>query len=286
MVMSAILKDLRAAFGDVEAAPYTVVVERGGYEERVYPARQWVCTTMAGPSRHDLVTPMFRRLFCYISGRNDPNVRIDMTTPVVTLVEPKRSEGEKNGESKDIKTQHCSSNGTSSPTSPASSSSSTSSSISTPSSPASSSSSPLPVYTMGFLIPASHQETPPPSSDKNIFFEDRPQLVVLCRRFSGYMNDEVVAKELAALHQSIINNGEEEGVDFSRYYVAGYDPPFKLLGRRNEVWVVKKVSENRLNGCNGSEVSLNGVLMKEEQLGDDDMVQLVTENGNDEVMLS
>ncbi|MPC11201.1 Heme-binding protein 1 [Portunus trituberculatus] len=84
---------------------------------------------------------------------------------------------------------------------------------------------------------------------------------------------------------SIINNGEEEGVDFSRYYVAGYDPPFKLLGRRNEVWVVKKVSENRLNGCNGSEVSLNGVLMKEEQLGDD-MVQLVTENGNDEVMLS
>uniref|UniRef100_A0A0P4VXQ6 Uncharacterized protein n=1 Tax=Scylla olivacea TaxID=85551 RepID=A0A0P4VXQ6_SCYOL len=124
MVMSAILKDLRAAFGDVEAAPYSVVVQRGGYEERVYPARRWVCTTMAGPSRHDLVTPMFRRLFCYISGRNDPNVRIDMTTPVVTLVEPKRSEGEKNGEeSEDRKTSHTTSNGTSSPTSPSSSSS-------------------------------------------------------------------------------------------------------------------------------------------------------------------
>lgn len=100
------------------------------------------------------------------------------------------------------------------------------------------------------------------------------------------MNDEVVAKELSALHQSIINNGEEEGVDFSRYYVAGYDPPFKLLGRRNEVWVVKKVNEKRLNGCNGSDVSLNGVMVKEEELGDDDMLHLVTENGNDEVMLS
>ncbi|XP_063884370.1 heme-binding protein 2-like isoform X2 [Scylla paramamosain] len=222
------------------------------------------------------------------------DVRIDMTTPVVTLVEPKRSEGEKNGEeSEDRKTSHTTSNGTSSPTSPSSSSStstststSTSPSPSSPSSPSSSSSSSLPVYTMGFLIPASHQETPPPSSDKNIFIEDRPLLVVLCRRFSGYMNDEVVAKELSALHQSIINNGEEEGVDFSRYYVAGYDPPFKLLGRRNEVWVVKKVNEKRLNGCNGSDVSLNGVMVKEEELGDDDMLHLVTENGNDEVMLS
>ena len=101
------------------------------------------------------------------------------------------------------------------------------------------------------------------------------------------MNDEVVAKELATLHQSIINNGEEEGVDFTRYYVAGYDPPFKLLGRRNEVWVVKKVSENRVNGCNGSDVSLNGMVLKEEEdMGDDDMLHLVTENGNDEVMLS
>lgn len=98
------------------------------------------------------------------------------------------------------------------------------------------------------------------------------------------MNDEVVAKELSALHQAIINNGEEEGVDFSKYYVAGYDPPFKLLGRRNEVWVVKKVSEARQNGCNGSDVSMNGVL--KEEMGDDDMLQLVTENGNDEMMLS
>lgn len=63
------------------------------------------------------------------------------------------------------------------------------------------------------------------------------------RRFSGYLNDEVERRELAKLREAIRSSGDDEGCDFDRYYVAGYDPPFKLLGRRNEIWVVKKVWE-------------------------------------------
>lgn len=260
--MASILKDLRAAFGDVEPAPYTVVVQRGGYEERVYPSRQWACTSMSGPSRHELVTPMFRRLFSYISGRNEPNIRIDMTTPVVTYVEPqddegrrrrRRSKGEEGGDC-------CDGDITENPflRTPSTSSTSTSSCL---------------TYTMAFMVPASHQEAPPTTADKRIFFERRKKMAVLVRRFGGYLNDEVVRRELAALREAITNNGDAENVDFQRYFVVGYDPPFKLLGRRNEIWVVKRVWEpeeeevlQMEKGCCGEDFVLVEREMQDEEL--------------------
>lgn len=92
------------------------------------------------------------------------------------------------------------------------------------------------------------------------------------------MNDEVVQREVAALREAIKNNGDEAGVDFSRYYVVGYDPPFKILGRRNEIWMVKTVKEQE-NGCGGGgDAVTNGAVMKEED------VELVSESCNDEVI--
>ncbi|KAG7164232.1 heme-binding protein 2-like [Homarus americanus] len=188
--MSAILKGIRAAFGDVEMTPYTVMVERDGYEERLYPARKWACTTMKGTSQQELVSPMFRALFNYISGKNDPNIRIDMTSPVTTYVEPGAG-------------PTCES-----------------------------------TFTMAFLVPEEHQLTPPLSVDKTIFIEDRPELTVLTRRFGGYTSDEIIIKEAKELAEAIKKNGET-GVNFDQYYVVGYDPPFKLFSRRNEIWFVK-----------------------------------------------
>lgn len=38
-------------------------------------------------------------------------------------------------------------------------------------------------------------------------------------------------------------------MNFEQYYTAGYDPPFKLFGRRNEIWFVKKAEkEEVMNG--------------------------------------
>lgn len=45
----------------------------------------------------------------------------------------------------------------------------------------SSSPSSCPTYTMGFLVPMSHQESPPSSAEKFIFIEYRPKMVVLAR---------------------------------------------------------------------------------------------------------
>ncbi|MDK2413266.1 heme-binding protein, partial [Aphanizomenon sp. 202] len=56
-----------------------------GYEERVYPARKWVCTEhTAHRDDEDVTSSMFWKLFRYISGNNNKKQEIEMTIPVST----------------------------------------------------------------------------------------------------------------------------------------------------------------------------------------------------------
>jgi len=79
--------------GDYEGAPYTVAwtyhedSESNKYEERVYPARKWVChdETVSGSSSG---TSSFMKLFRYISGTNERNQEIKMTVPVTSQWTP------------------------------------------------------------------------------------------------------------------------------------------------------------------------------------------------------
>ena len=44
-----------------------------GYEERVYLSKKWICTKLEGPEYDPLISPLFRKLFNYISGKNEPS---------------------------------------------------------------------------------------------------------------------------------------------------------------------------------------------------------------------
>ena len=66
-----------------------------GYEERVYPARKWVKTQMQHTSKDDASSPMFWKLFNYISGQNDKKIKIAMTAPVSVFIEQAASPDEK-----------------------------------------------------------------------------------------------------------------------------------------------------------------------------------------------
>ncbi len=63
------------------------------------------------------------------------------------------------------------------------------------------------------------------------------QMFKCSRTIGGFMNQAKWEKELAEMDKMI----EEKGlkVDKSHYYTNGYDAPFKLWNRRNEVWRVK-----------------------------------------------
>ncbi len=64
-----------------ESAPYQVVRANGGFEVRDYPVLRVVETPMAGGSSGS--DGSFNRLFRFISGGNEANQKIAMTTPVL-----------------------------------------------------------------------------------------------------------------------------------------------------------------------------------------------------------
>ncbi|XP_005099334.1 heme-binding protein 2 [Aplysia californica] len=92
-------------------------------------------------------------------------------------------------------------------------------------------------FTVAFYLPSEHQVNPPKPSSPDVFFEDRPEQTIYVRSFGGFANDEKWIAEGLALTEAI---GDESKFESSYYFTAGYDPPFKLIGRTNEVWFVKK----------------------------------------------
>ncbi|CAL4139611.1 unnamed protein product, partial [Meganyctiphanes norvegica] len=58
------------------------------YEERHYPARKWVSTMSYSISYDDCTSDLFHKLFDYIDGGNDQGIKIAMTSPVTTFVQP------------------------------------------------------------------------------------------------------------------------------------------------------------------------------------------------------
>ena len=64
---------------------------------------------------------------------------------------------------------------------------------------------------------------------------------VSSRTYGGFSNEQVKRENLLKLMESL----KRDAVSFQDqpYYTAGYDSPFKLTNRRNEVWILKKAEE-------------------------------------------
>uniref|UniRef100_A0A8C3RKV7 Heme-binding protein 2 n=1 Tax=Chelydra serpentina TaxID=8475 RepID=A0A8C3RKV7_CHESE len=92
--------------------------------------------------------------------------------------------------------------------------------------------------TVSFYIPSVHQADPPKPSESDIFFENRPAMTVFVRSFGGYSSATKNQEELLTLAESLKRDGKV--FDEKVYYTAGYDSPFKLLNRHNEVWLIKR----------------------------------------------
>ncbi|XP_069552685.1 heme-binding protein 2 [Brachyistius frenatus] len=92
-------------------------------------------------------------------------------------------------------------------------------------------------FTVSFYIPEEHQASPPEPSDPQVFLEHRKEFTAYVRTFGGFANENTKREELLKLLESL----KRDGVPFidKPFYSAGYDSPFKLTNRRNEVWVLK-----------------------------------------------
>ena len=84
------------------------------------------------------------------------------------------------------------------------------------------------------------QEKTPKPSTENVFIEETPEMTVYVASFGGYMNERDVIRRAATLVETLKNKGIS--IVTEHYYASGYDSPFRLWGRHNEIWIMAKES--------------------------------------------
>ena len=66
------------------------------------------------------------------------------------------------------------------------------------------------------------------------------------RSFGGFADDDRWVKEATNLAAALEKDQKSDFIQ-AYYYTAGYDSPFKLFNRTNEVWFVKSTSETNVD---------------------------------------
>eukprot|EP00057_Strongylocentrotus_purpuratus_P004551 XP_003728923.1 PREDICTED: heme-binding protein 2 [Strongylocentrotus purpuratus] len=98
-------------------------------------------------------------------------------------------------------------------------------------------------YTMSFFVPREFTENTPKPTAPDVFITDLPGMTVFVKKFGGNANDEKYMEEMKKFIPILEKDGHQVKDDV--YYFAGYDSPFKLLNRRNEVWLVKDCEDDQ-----------------------------------------
>ncbi|XP_028667180.1 heme-binding protein 2-like [Erpetoichthys calabaricus] len=93
-------------------------------------------------------------------------------------------------------------------------------------------------YTVSFFLPSSYQSNPPAPTQSGIFIEEKRAMTIFVRSFGGFTSTQRNAESARLLAESLKRDGRPFHEEF--YYTAGYDSPFKLINRRNEVWLLKR----------------------------------------------
>ncbi|KAA0708541.1 Heme-binding protein 2 [Triplophysa tibetana] len=92
-------------------------------------------------------------------------------------------------------------------------------------------------FTVSFYVPEENQADPPKPTEADVFIESRSEFTVFVRTYGGFANSQNSREELLKLIESL----NKDGMKFKEapYYRAGYNSPFKLTNRTNEVWLIK-----------------------------------------------
>ena len=87
---------------------------------------------------------------------------------------------------------------------------------------------------MCFYITKEFQSNPPEPLDPEVKVMKSDERIFFVNQFGGFaMQDSVWLKEAEKFRAQLKGSGAK--VDFSYFWAAGYDPPWKVNNRRNEV---------------------------------------------------
>ena len=89
--------------------------------------------------------------------------------------------------------------------------------------------------TMMFMVPKKfNKQNLPKPNQKGIEFKEEPAKTMAAIRFSGWANDSKIEKYKQQLKEAL----DAEGIKYSnRFYFFGYNAPFEIFNRKNEIIV-------------------------------------------------
>ncbi|XP_064927420.1 heme-binding protein 2-like [Columba livia] len=171
------------------------------YELHQYETAKWVSTVIQGETQKEAMCQGFWKLFHYIQGKNEKEMKIDMTVPVTCLIKSGCAD-----------------------------------------------------FKISFFMPFEHQDSPPQPTNSDVFIKGRKAAAVFVHKHGHELLNkttfhfyqvlwwiclpEKYADEAEVLARTLRNRGQPFHEDF--FYTAGYDSPFKLFNRHNEVWYFKR----------------------------------------------
>ncbi len=89
--------------------------------------------------------------------------------------------------------------------------------------------------TMSFVMPSNYnKDNLPLPNDASVAIESTLEQCVAAIRFSGYADDAKIKKYAAILESALRENGTEF---YGNFRFLGYNAPYQLLGRKNEIIV-------------------------------------------------
>ncbi|XP_022110840.1 heme-binding protein 2-like [Acanthaster planci] len=96
---------------------------------------------------------------------------------------------------------------------------------------------------MSFYVTEEFQGDPPAPSNEDVYVTHLPAQRVVVKTFSGYTTE---AKDLEEATQLAELTKDKYDLEQNYFFAAGYNSPWRFVGRRNEVWFV--VKGERQNG--------------------------------------
>ena len=89
--------------------------------------------------------------------------------------------------------------------------------------------------TMKFMVPKGYDmNSLPEPNDKSITFEKQPEKIIAAIRFDGWASNEKISKHIELLRDAL---AKAEINHTNKFSYLGYNPPYEVINRRNEVVV-------------------------------------------------
>lgn len=96
-------------------------------------------------------------------------------------------------------------------------------------------------FTMSFFIPFKHQKDAPAPSEDNVHLTVFQPFCAYVKVYGGFSNMKKVEQHYNELVEALKRDGlGDDDFRTDAIYSAGYDSPWKILNRHNEIWLISK----------------------------------------------